>query len=343
MDYIYLLPIPIVVYAFYKLGSRNETLGDNEFEKLDSDSLLCILNELDKKSICNTRLINKQFYNMSNNDIIWRKFCNMFGGIIKNDYCTNYQKVNKLNDFLMKNSKKHVNKAYLDSELHLFGNITIIPSEIEILRNLIKLSFNFDNIETIPPEIGRMQNLECLSVYSSKLQYIPPEIGNLKNLRELHLEFNNLQRIPIEICQLNNLKMLSLTSNSLKCLPKEIGNLHNLNQLYLNRNKLKSIPVEIENLTNLVCLCIAQNQLKTLPKEISLLTKLHTMNVSNNLRITVPDEIIRMEGLRIINIIDQPSDTTSQILTKMIPSTAFGGLVTLGVFHTLRMSMRRTQ
>jgi Leucine-rich repeat (LRR) protein len=147
-------------------------------------------------------------------------------------------------------------------------NLTVLPSEIGNLTNLIFLHLDDNRLTSIPKEIGNLTNLIGLYLSKNELTSIPTEIGNLTNLSSLSLSFNQLTSIPTEIGNLSNLTYLALNSNQLTSIPTEIGNLTNLTYLALNSNQLISIPASIGNLINLTELDLHSNQLSCLPQAV---------------------------------------------------------------------------
>jgi hypothetical protein len=147
-------------------------------------------------------------------------------------------------------------------------NLTVLPSEIGNLTNLIFLHLDDNRLTSIPKEIGNLTNLIGLYLSKNELTSIPTEIGNLTNLSSLSLSFNQLTSIPTEIGNLTNLTYLALNSNQLTSIPTEIGNLTNLTYLALNSNQLISIPASIGNLINLTELDLHSNQLSCLPQAV---------------------------------------------------------------------------
>ena len=81
-------------------------------------------------------------------------------------------------------------------DLRITEDISLLPSSLQFLRNLLILhldhSQNFDNISVI----GKLLNLEILSFRDSFIEELPEEIGGLVNLKLLDLtRCHDLKRI----------------------------------------------------------------------------------------------------------------------------------------------------
>jgi Leucine-rich repeat (LRR) protein len=152
--------------------------------------------------------------------------------------------------------------------------ISVIPSEIGLLTDLIKLDLAGNNIKVIPSEIGQLTNLNVLDLWGNNITELPSEISQLKMLAILKLNSNQLSILPTEIGELTSLTNLELSDNKLTNLPKEMGQLNKLSILYLSNNNLTEIPIELGQLKNLTRLFLNKNKLTTIPQEVCNL-KLH--------------------------------------------------------------------
>lgn len=293
---------PIIGYIFNLLNFRYAPkllVNDPTFE-LDNDSLFCILDYLDQKSICACELVSKQFNNVAQSDPIWKKFCDwQFQGIINNNHYSNYIKMGKL-DVYLRNAwggsidaliiLKTLTPTHRKDEIRLYH----IPPEIELIIHLTKIELDNNCISLIPKEIGKLANLKHMSLYNNSLQNIPMEIGKLVNLEVLHLQKNYLKYIPFEIGLLSNLRELYLSDNQLRYLPSTIGNLTKLECLFANCNSLKSVPLGVCKMTKLINLSLLGNKLESLPKGISKLTNLYVFSVNPDCKNLVPENMLHM-------------------------------------------------
>ena len=163
---------------------------------MDSDCYYTIISFLDIKNIYNVALVNKQFYIISKNELIWKSFYNDKFSNIK---CTkmfrdNYIKCHKLNKFLVE-YKKYITE--INGELYLSNNrFQLIPPEIGQLNMLQKLYLDNNKLQSIPPEIGQLKMLQTLSLYNNQLHLIPPEICQLNMLHTLYLDNTQSELVP---------------------------------------------------------------------------------------------------------------------------------------------------
>ena len=74
-------------------------------------------------------------------------------------------------------------------------NLSILPSEIRLLKNLIGLSLSQNQLFGLPAFIGELTHLEVLDVSKNLLSELPAVTGSLKNLRQLIITEN-----PIREC-----------------------------------------------------------------------------------------------------------------------------------------------
>lgn len=71
------------------------------------------------------------------------------------------------------------------------AQLTVIPAEIERLKDVQILSFMDNQIENIPIELSRLLNLKTLLLTKNNIQKIPPEInGFLQNLENFKVDEN---------------------------------------------------------------------------------------------------------------------------------------------------------
>lgn len=169
-----------------------------------------------------------------------------------------------------------------------------------------KLDLSGNQLTVLPPEIGLLRNLQKLNLRDNKLTTLPPEIGQLISLIRLDLSGNQLATLPPELCQLRNLQELNLRDNKLTALPPEVGQLRNLQELNLLDNKLTALPPKLFQSTHLRVLTLSVNQLTTLPPELSNLTKLERLFVACNRLTTLPPEICQLSNLNYLSVIDNP-------------------------------------
>lgn len=123
-------------------------------------------------------------------------------------------------------------------KLYLHDNeLVVLPSEIELLKNLKDLSLENNKLSSLPKEIGKLESLERLHCHGNLIVSLPSEIGQLEKLTRLFLSDNKIASLPPEIGSLNNLQWLSLDNNQLTSLPSEFGCLTKLGWCSLESNK----------------------------------------------------------------------------------------------------------
>ena len=160
-----------------------------------------IYNYLNIDDLFNCSLINKQFNNIFNCDLLWQNI------IIEKYIDIDIDEIKKQYDIINFKCicKKIKDLLYLKKTLNL--NRTI--------KDLINLQILFlDNkkLKEIPKEIRSLINLQTLYLYNNQLKEIPKEIpkeiGSLINLKELHLHNNQLKEISKEIKSPINLHII---------------------------------------------------------------------------------------------------------------------------------------
>lgn len=174
------------------------------------------------------------------------------------------------------------------------------------LLNLIKeaaknewsrLDLAGQDISLLPPEINQLKDLTWLDLSGNSLCSLPSEIGQLSELTWLYLGNNKLESLPREIKQFQKLSLLNLSENNLKGLPFEIGHLKELTELDLSSNKLSSLPKGILKLKNLTWLNLGNNRLTSLPSDIAQMENLIGLSLNDNKLTDLSPEIIQSQNL----------------------------------------------
>ena len=76
-------------------------------------------------------------------------------------------------------------EAEHSSELSLIEcEITALPPEIGVLRDLTSLVLPMNKLTCLPPEIGQLAKLTSLLLCDNKLEHLPDEIASLTQLRK---------------------------------------------------------------------------------------------------------------------------------------------------------------
>ncbi|CAL5431151.1 unnamed protein product [Camellia sinensis] len=139
-------------------------------------------------------------------------------------------------------------------DLRITKDISLLPSSLQFLRNLLTLhldhSQKFDNISVI----GKLLNLEILSIRRSDIEELPEEIGGLVNLKLLDLTSCKLKRIaPGVISALVQLQELYMAGCKIiweregkeggeNASLREFESLSNLNTLEINIKDVMCLP-----------------------------------------------------------------------------------------------------
>ena len=207
---------------------------------MDKDCYSIVFTFLDNyKDLSRAAIVNKMFLELSQNDVLWERFCENDDFMYLIDKSCNfchhdkYKKCYILDKFLNKYGT-NLKTTFYGKTLNLCDHdISAFPAEIDALTNLQILWLNNNYISVLPSEIGALTNLQTLWLYNNELSVLPAEIGALTNLQTLSLHNNKLSVLPAEIGALTNLQYLYLNNNELSVLPAEINTLTNLRSIPL--------------------------------------------------------------------------------------------------------------
>ena len=139
-----------------------------------------ILTFLEIPNIYNCCQINKQFYNVTKYEQLWKKYYldNYDDYDIVNNYydtCKKYYCMLKLNEkYQLFDNLKDLNNSTNFCLMNLY--ITIIPTELGILKKLRILRLSNNNIKVIPSKLAQLTNLECLVLSNNPIETTPNEI-----------------------------------------------------------------------------------------------------------------------------------------------------------------------
>lgn len=167
-----------------------------------------------------------------------------------------------------------MDEVYTDYDVDLSdGGLANIPVDILVEtsqnQNNISLNLGKNYLRNLPDEIDLFRNLTRLSLYSNDLYTFPIIILSLRHLKLLNLSRNHLSELPSEIRTLNHLETLRLAHNSFRVFPTAVITLPNLKLLDLSNNQLSGIPETIRNLTQLESLLVTNNSLYELPESLA--------------------------------------------------------------------------
>lgn len=93
------------------------------------------------------------------------------------------------------------------------------------LASLTALDLKGAGLSVLPPEIQLLRNLETLDLDDNTLTKLPATIGNLSRLRTLNVRNNGLLSLPDEIGSLSALRNLRVTGNKIRVMPSIIHTL----------------------------------------------------------------------------------------------------------------------
>jgi hypothetical protein len=164
----------------------------------------------------------------------------------------------------------------------------------EALLTVDELSLEVTELSKLPLEIGLLKNLRVLSLAHNDLEDLPSVMGQLKYLEELDLSWNKLTHLPSVLGQLTQLKILKINNRHLVSLDPDIGKLVNLEILWCDGEHVQALPPEIGQLTALQELTLQFNPITTLPKEMGNLTSLRALDLRRTRITELPLEMGRL-------------------------------------------------
>ncbi|HET8859136.1 leucine-rich repeat domain-containing protein [Marivirga sp.] len=181
-----------------------------------------------------------------------------------------------------------------------FNNLTSIPEEIGLLKDLIDLQFAENDIksELIHPALGSLKKLEVLSFYKNDLDSLPPFIFNLKNLKELDLYFNEIETIPQELGNLQKLERFYVAHNRFYSIPETIGKLKSLKEFYIHHNRVSYLPESLSKLEHITDFHIHNNYFQGFPEFVLNYKKLEDLDISFNDIHKFPPELVQLHHLK---------------------------------------------
>ncbi len=162
------------------------------------------------------------------------------------------------------------------------NQISVLPIEISLLKNLEGLGLSFNNLTEFPSIITNLPRLQTLMLNGNPLHLLSPEIAKVRHLRILSLGNCGLMNLPEELGELRRLKVLGLASNELTNLPASFHQLRFLEQLGLANNQFDEIPSVAYQLSELQVLGLSNNQIDSFPKEIMRMKRLQKLDLKGN-------------------------------------------------------------
>ncbi|NJL90622.1 MAG: GTP-binding protein [Coleofasciculaceae cyanobacterium SM2_1_6] len=197
------------------------------------------------------------------------------------------------------------------------NELTKLPSEIAMLKNLKKLHLSSNPFKEIPQVVFQLRQLRSLALVSIDLPEIPESLSKLANLNRLYLSNNQIIEIPESLSKLTNLNRLYLSNNQIIEIPESLSKLINLNRLYLSGNQIIKISESLSNLTNLTRLYLSNNQIAEIPESLSKLTNLTRLSFSNNQIAEIPESLFKLTKLTELYISNNKITGISESLNNL--------------------------
>ncbi|WKV11663.1 leucine-rich repeat domain-containing protein [Marivirga harenae] len=181
-----------------------------------------------------------------------------------------------------------------------FNNLTSVPKQIGLLKDLVDLQFAENDIKSdnIHPALGSLKNLEVLSFYKNDLDSLPSFLFNLIELVELDLYFNQIEKLPEELGNLQKLERLYVAHNRFFSIPESIGKLRSLKEFYIHHNRISYLPESIADLEHITDFHIQNNYFQGFPEFILNYKELEDLDISFNEIHTFPTEILKLVNLK---------------------------------------------
>lgn len=202
-------------------------------------------------------------------------------------------------------------------------NLTEIPEELCLCRNLQVLNLSNNQLRTIPSWIGQLRSLRNVTLSNNQLEDLPASFIHLQDIFRLDLSNNLLTTIPESVTHLANLVTLEAKSNRIRVLPESIHRLVNLSSLLLQHNRLRQLPDAICTLPNLRRLSCSSNSIDRLPVNFGQIALLR-LDLSLNCLGELPESLGQMQNLVFLDI-------SNNSLVRL-PST-IGGLTSLWTLY----------
>ena len=113
-------------------------------------------------------------------------------------------------------------------------DLTCLPFEMRMLKNLKYLSLSECNLRCIPSIVWFFTTLEMLDLSRNKIMLLVPDVGNLQQLRYLNLSQCSLTMLPDEIGFCATLSELVLMANHMDSLPETLKECKQLQTLHIS-------------------------------------------------------------------------------------------------------------
>jgi len=224
---------------------------------------------LDVKNIINCSLINKQFLNVSQHELLWKKLYDFNIPCYQHYYHT-FKQFYELNQFLLRHTRKSLNETLKIQRLDLYNKqIKTMPSALGQLKQLQYLNLSHNQLTDISA-LGRLTQLQYIDLRHNQLTDITT-LGQLQQLQYIDLRHNQLTDIT-SLGQCQQLQVLYLGHNQLTDI-SALSQLKQLQSLDLNHNQLTDISA-LDQLLQLQYIDLSHNQLTDITT-LSQCQKLH--------------------------------------------------------------------
>ena len=177
-----------------------------------------------------------------------------------------------------------------------------LSSHQEILDQFTFIDLSNRELTSVPKEISLLRNVEEIILSFNKIVKFPQELLSLSRLRDLELFHNELRFIPDEIPLLQSLEKLSLGQNKIESLPDSITTMHHVRELDVSRNRITALPENLSSMKHLREFHAASNLITELPADMGNMHGLLRLDLSNNLIVIIPDDFCEMASIEYLNL-----------------------------------------
>lgn len=197
-------------------------------DSLPVELLLFVINLLSFEDVMNFSLTCKNFFLVSEDETVWRRFYFKF-------FPSKHLIESTRKDFLSLVRKCKSQEVKLSDK-----GISQFPQDVILFSQAERLIFNDNKISSLPSNFSVLcSTLKELWLQRNQLKVIPKVIFTLINLEDLRLQENKITVVPEEISKLTKLKYLYLQYNEIAVKPKK-----NILPKCLFRMELKGNPCD---------------------------------------------------------------------------------------------------
>jgi Leucine-rich repeat (LRR) protein len=110
------------------------------------------------------------------------------------------------------------------------------------VKNIVHFDISYNNLSELPDQIEILRNLEVLNCSNNRLIALPSSIRYISLLRTLKAGGNQIVTLFDEIGCCSNLKFIDLSENLLETIPSSLSNCLRLRVIHLQNNRLMTLP-----------------------------------------------------------------------------------------------------